>query len=157
MSTLGVSDSLGNLRTWCWHCISCGNVHAKVLRLQDSLAEPEVGTLEIPTAGSRDHRLGTNCKSLREFSLRRNIICGGGGRRGRGRRRASRGICKPCAFVHRKEGCKSGATCKFCHLCDQGARKQRKRDKHQMLRAMRQLPQARVFGMNTSLSCRGWR
>mmetsp|Transcript_1765 Transcript_1765/g.4823 ORF Transcript_1765/g.4823 Transcript_1765/m.4823 type:complete len:392 (-) Transcript_1765:397-1572(-) len=80
----------------------------QVLRLQDSLAEPEVGTLEIPTAGSRDHRLG---------------------------------ICKPCAFVHRKEGCKSGATCKFCHLCDQGARKQRKRDKHQMLRAMRQLPQ----------------
>lgn len=48
------------------------------------------------------------------------------------------GVCKPCAFVHREEGCKSGVQCKFCHLCEPGVRKQRKKAKQQTARALRQ-------------------
>jgi len=41
------------------------------------------------------------------------------------------GRCKPCAFLH-KEGCRSGANCKYCHLCPPGERERRKR----VMRAM---------------------
>jgi len=38
----------------------------------------------------------------------------------------STGGCKPCAFVHTK-GCNTGKACRFCHLCDQGSSKRRKK------------------------------
>lgn len=40
------------------------------------------------------------------------------------------GQCKPCAFLHTK-GCSSGTMCKFCHLCDAGAKKRRQKEKRQ--------------------------
>jgi len=36
------------------------------------------------------------------------------------------GLCKPCAFF-RKRGCILGARCSFCHLCEGGERKRRKK------------------------------
>jgi len=36
-------------------------------------------------------------------------------------------MCKPCAFV--MKGCQSGADCKFCHLCEVGEKKRRKKEK----------------------------
>jgi len=44
------------------------------------------------------------------------------------------GECKPCAFVHSK-GCTSGKACGFCHLCDSGVAKQRKREGRRRARA----------------------
>eukprot|EP00747_Dinoflagellata_sp_TGD_P195199 gnl/TRDRNA2_/TRDRNA2_63517_c0_seq1.p1 gnl/TRDRNA2_/TRDRNA2_63517_c0~~gnl/TRDRNA2_/TRDRNA2_63517_c0_seq1.p1 ORF type:complete len:315 (+),score=59.18 gnl/TRDRNA2_/TRDRNA2_63517_c0_seq1:57-1001(+) len=38
------------------------------------------------------------------------------------------GRCKPCAFVH-TTGCASGASCVFCHLCEPGEKKRRRKDK----------------------------
>jgi len=38
--------------------------------------------------------------------------------------------CKPCAFFHTR-GCESGADCEFCHICEPGAKKMRKKEKHQ--------------------------
>merc|ERR1719401_1993087 len=38
------------------------------------------------------------------------------------------GQCKPCAFVF-KDGCQSGINCNFCHLCDPGAKKRRKKER----------------------------
>jgi len=37
-----------------------------------------------------------------------------------------RGLCKPCAFFP-KRGCSLGASCTFCHLCEAGERKRRKK------------------------------
>jgi len=42
----------------------------------------------------------------------------------------SRGECKPCAYFWGKEdGCRQGAQCEFCHICDQDAMKRRKKQK----------------------------
>lgn len=38
------------------------------------------------------------------------------------------GRCKPCAFFHR-DGCKSDASCKFCHLCPDGEKKKRLKER----------------------------
>mmetsp|Transcript_25128 Transcript_25128/g.77511 ORF Transcript_25128/g.77511 Transcript_25128/m.77511 type:complete len:327 (+) Transcript_25128:73-1053(+) len=47
------------------------------------------------------------------------------------------GECKPCAFVHSK-GCTSGKACRFCHLCESGVAKQRKRELRRRGRAQMQ-------------------
>lgn len=38
------------------------------------------------------------------------------------------GRCKPCAFVWKDSGCENGAECPFCHLCDVGEGKRRKKE-----------------------------
>lgn len=48
------------------------------------------------------------------------------------------GACRPCAYFHEKEdGCRLGEDCKFCHLCEPGELKQRKREKEKALRAIK--------------------
>jgi len=41
------------------------------------------------------------------------------------------GACKPCAFVF-QEGCANGADCDFCHLCEPGERKRRKKERRKL-------------------------
>merc|ERR1711879_1062041 len=36
--------------------------------------------------------------------------------------------CKPCAFFHTR-GCEKGVQCAFCHLCDAGTKKRRRKAK----------------------------
>jgi len=36
--------------------------------------------------------------------------------------------CKPCAFIF-QEGCANGLECEFCHLCEPGERKRRKKER----------------------------
>lgn len=43
----------------------------------------------------------------------------------------SLGACKPCAFVF-QNACANGVECEFCHLCDPGERKRRKKDRRKV-------------------------
>ncbi|CAD7964412.1 unnamed protein product, partial [Amoebophrya sp. A25] len=45
------------------------------------------------------------------------------------------GTCKPCAFVHRPEGCTNGKQCEFCHECPLGEIKRRKKQKQKQRNA----------------------
>merc|ERR1711862_879499 len=45
------------------------------------------------------------------------------------------GQCRPCAFTHK--GCSAGINCSFCHLCDPGEKKRRRKDKVAYLRSVR--------------------
>jgi len=70
------------------------------------LDDSEVGSVEVPTLGSKSHYLNQ---------------------------------CKPCAFLYKEEGCRSGIGCTFCHLCEPGEKKRRKKEKQTVVRSMRQL------------------
>mmetsp|Transcript_44016 Transcript_44016/g.82268 ORF Transcript_44016/g.82268 Transcript_44016/m.82268 type:complete len:219 (+) Transcript_44016:100-756(+) len=43
------------------------------------------------------------------------------------------GLCKPCAFIY-KTGCNTGWECEFCHLCEPGEKKRRKKERKQIRR-----------------------
>jgi len=44
------------------------------------------------------------------------------------------GLCKPCAFVF-KEGCLNGDSCMFCHLCQPGEKRRRRKERLAQRRA----------------------
>eukprot|EP00928_Gymnodinium_smaydae_P072654 TRINITY_DN55983_c0_g1_i1.p1 TRINITY_DN55983_c0_g1~~TRINITY_DN55983_c0_g1_i1.p1 ORF type:complete len:238 (+),score=37.20 TRINITY_DN55983_c0_g1_i1:63-776(+) len=46
--------------------------------------------------------------------------------------------CKPCAFFNTK-GCENSINCDFCHLCEPGERKKRRKEKLQIRGQIRQL------------------
>jgi len=51
----------------------------------------------------------------------------------------ARGECRPCSYYLLKaDGCIWGDDCKFCHLCDYGAVKRKKKAKRRMMKAMSQ-------------------
>mmetsp|Transcript_55041 Transcript_55041/g.146924 ORF Transcript_55041/g.146924 Transcript_55041/m.146924 type:complete len:201 (-) Transcript_55041:757-1359(-) len=54
----------------------------------------------------------------------------------------SLGLCKPCAFFHKPEGCRQMSACPFCHLCDPDEKRRRKF--------------AKLRAMNTSRVFRKW-
>lgn len=45
------------------------------------------------------------------------------------------GGCKPCAFVFKEDGCQSGIQCRFCHLCDQGEKRRRMKERKEVRKA----------------------
>jgi hypothetical protein len=57
-----------------------------------------------------------------------------------GSRGHSHRMCKPCAFI--LKGCQSGVDCKFCHLCEVGEKKRRKKEKVVFRREMNKWRQA---------------
>lgn len=55
------------------------------------------------------------------------------------------GQCTPCAyFLHKKDGCRKGNGCEFCHLCKKNERKRRKKD-----RALAELQHTTLCGSTT--------
>jgi len=53
------------------------------------------------------------------------------------------GLCRPCAWFWRPQGCKNGDSCGHCHLCPEGELKQRKKKKIAAMR-MGAVPQLRA-------------
>mmetsp|Transcript_53722 Transcript_53722/g.94226 ORF Transcript_53722/g.94226 Transcript_53722/m.94226 type:complete len:264 (-) Transcript_53722:226-1017(-) len=45
------------------------------------------------------------------------------------------GQCRPCAWFWKKEGCKNGLSCGYCHLCPPGELKNRKKQKVLLMRS----------------------
>jgi len=50
----------------------------------------------------------------------------------------AKGRCKPCAFLYTK-GCGNGANCSFCHLCEDGEKKTRRKAKIETKKLTRRL------------------
>lgn len=63
------------------------------------------------------------------------------------------GACKPCAFFHTK-GCESGVDCSFCHLCMQGE-KIRRRKERMFQRKTAPTNQQHTMAQATSWNCSG--
>lgn len=55
------------------------------------------------------------------------------------------GTCKPCAFMFTK-GCGNGFDCQFCHICQPGEKKKRRKDKTETRRTMRQMVSGGLSG-----------
>jgi len=53
-----------------------------------------------------------------------------------GSRAHHKGRCRPCGFLHGR-GCTSGASCKFCHLCDRSECSRDRRSKQAMAQSIR--------------------
>jgi len=51
------------------------------------------------------------------------------------------GSCKPCAFIF-QDGCKNGYDCQFCHLCQPGEKKRRKKERLAVRRERRETAEA---------------
>eukprot|EP00425_Heterocapsa_triquetra_P006485 CAMPEP_0195161354 /NCGR_PEP_ID=MMETSP0448-20130528/187120_1 /TAXON_ID=66468 /ORGANISM="Heterocapsa triquestra, Strain CCMP 448" /LENGTH=246 /DNA_ID=CAMNT_0040200153 /DNA_START=132 /DNA_END=872 /DNA_ORIENTATION=+ len=60
------------------------------------------------------------------------------------------GLCQPCDFVHRG-GCRAGAACKYCHLCQPLDQKRQRRERQRCMRARRRLQPSDGQGVPGSL------
>mmetsp|Transcript_16215 Transcript_16215/g.46141 ORF Transcript_16215/g.46141 Transcript_16215/m.46141 type:complete len:364 (+) Transcript_16215:38-1129(+) len=49
--------------------------------------------------------------------------------------------CKPCAFLDSRKGCIAGQNCAYCHLCDQGEKKRRQKEKRKMYSTIKTMHQ----------------
>jgi hypothetical protein len=58
------------------------------------------------------------------------------------------GRCKPCAFMH-TVGCANGTACQFCHLCEPGEKRRRRKEKIESRKSGRKLRQALAGGRSS--------
>uniref|UniRef100_A0A7S0B6N3 C3H1-type domain-containing protein n=1 Tax=Pyrodinium bahamense TaxID=73915 RepID=A0A7S0B6N3_9DINO len=49
------------------------------------------------------------------------------------------GICKPCAHAFKTHGCQNGVDCNFCHLCEPGELKKRRKERQVLQRSAQKL------------------
>lgn len=63
-------------------------------------------------------------------------------------------MCKPCAFI--TKGCQSGVECKFCHLCEVGEKKRRKKEKVAYRREIQKWRQQSGSPVNAN-NANGWK
>mmetsp|Transcript_49741 Transcript_49741/g.100179 ORF Transcript_49741/g.100179 Transcript_49741/m.100179 type:complete len:151 (-) Transcript_49741:161-613(-) len=59
----------------------------------------------------------------------------------------SAGKCKPCAWVWKPGGCSNGWTCTYCHLCDPGELKSRRKEKIARLKAEKRSQRSLVVSL----------
>jgi hypothetical protein len=98
-----------------------------VLANEDEVApqEQELSSSDLPSPVSRDSRDDDSQEEVLENRITNSI----------GAANHFEGTCKPCAWNWKPSGCSKGSDCDFCHLCEQDATKQRRRQKIARLRA----------------------
>eukprot|EP00929_Paragymnodinium_shiwhaense_P114216 TRINITY_DN82560_c0_g1_i1.p1 TRINITY_DN82560_c0_g1~~TRINITY_DN82560_c0_g1_i1.p1 ORF type:complete len:322 (-),score=32.12 TRINITY_DN82560_c0_g1_i1:235-1200(-) len=118
-------------------------------RLQDSLEEPYIGT-----GGSSSSRASASWADTMPAVQRIDpgMVEEAAAADAFGMSFPSRGsmghyerTCKPCAFLNTK-GCENGFECQFCHLCEPGEKKRRRKEKMQMRHAVRHYSNAAYRG-----------
>lgn len=66
------------------------------------------------------------------------------------------GMCRPCDFMYRGDGCRAGPKCKYCHLCPCGKLQRRQKEKKVALRMITRMTAFEVwpqtFGAAMSVS-----
>jgi len=111
---------------------------ASALQVQDELAIPIEGIVFCSSSDSsaKKSEPGPNCQPQGEQSQARKI-----GRLpewSKGAMQHEAGTCKPCSWHWKDRGCINKADCKFCHMCDKGALKARRKEKMIRTRAARE-------------------
>lgn len=53
-----------------------------------------------------------------------------------------RGLCKPCGWNRKPGGCSKGVDCEFCHVCDDGALKRKKKNRLQRIKESKRAARA---------------
>eukprot|EP00931_Biecheleriopsis_adriatica_P083658 TRINITY_DN572_c0_g1_i2.p1 TRINITY_DN572_c0_g1~~TRINITY_DN572_c0_g1_i2.p1 ORF type:complete len:321 (-),score=67.32 TRINITY_DN572_c0_g1_i2:322-1284(-) len=83
-------------------------------------ASGELPTMDFDCASESDHTSTSKCEdtSLNEARKQTTLSLGS--------RLHGTGMCKPCAFFWKAEGCTNGEQCRHCHLCPQGEIKVRR-------------------------------
>jgi len=62
------------------------------------------------------------------------------------------GWCKPCAFA--QKGCASGKDCQFCHLCEPGEKKRRRKEKQTFRRGLQDVRRVIPFHLGFGMGAR---
>lgn len=55
------------------------------------------------------------------------------------------GMCKPCDFMYRGDGCRAGSKCQYCHLCPPGEVQRRKKVMKTAARMMTRMTAAEAW------------
>jgi len=117
-------------------------VHGKVLLKE--LSESESMT-SGSRAASQDHSDSEDSEQSQQEQQQQQQQGEGGGnipplaerkaRWSNGSAEHDKGKCRPCAWVWKPDGCVNGTACSFCHTCEVGQMKVRKKQKIAQLKA----------------------
>merc|ERR1712228_553209 len=55
------------------------------------------------------------------------------------------GLCRPCDFMFRGDGCRAGSKCQYCHLCPRGELQRRKKNKKAAFRMIKRMTACEVW------------
>lgn len=116
---------------------------AKITILKDSEAENYsshafTGGGSFPATGGLETWASTFAEGPSEESESNNKAMNAGvatsGLKSIGSALHQSGTCRPCAWIHKPQGCSNGAACRHCHLCDEDAVKIRRKAKCALFR-----------------------
>merc|ERR1711964_538777 len=82
-------------------------------------------------------------------------VCSNGGtflQESKGSVNHNQGMCKPCAFFHREEGCTNAENCEYCHLCPPGEIIRRKKNKQTLKKLLQQHNNLFLGGANRQVN-----
>lgn len=129
-----------NQNSWC--ATDGVQVKADLAEMGLAVETPDISenswytTDDVQVAADQDWVFGTTEKPHGENYSERNEVSIGGCQAVEADQQATKSVdleqhnagqCKPCAWFWKKQGCRNGDTCSYCHLCPEGELRLRKR------------------------------